>query len=297
APATPQLAFEAHDYSAAASHMHFFSGAPPQTGVAQPEAAITRQMAQSLHLAVGDDLTTTQFGDHTLTLKVAVSGIWEPANADDAYWNGEIFDRSSGNPVVYPVLITYDAFYDQLPRFGSVGMRQEWVFYTLPERLNDANIAGAANNLGNLRSHLDGEASGLPGVSGVKTLTRLDRLIADVQSQQALLALPLYVIVAQVLGLVLLFVAAMSALLIEGQSQEIATLRSRGASGVQTISIFTLQGALLAVIAVLVGPFLAAALALELVRRFIAADAGTTQLANSRYLAQLASPSAIVVPA
>ncbi len=55
----------------------------------------------------------------------------------------------------------------------------------------------------------------------------LDQIIQGVQTQLSLIALPLYVIAAQIVGLALLFVAAMASLLIEYQSQGIATLKSR----------------------------------------------------------------------
>src|SRR5262249_4132295 len=151
-----QLAFEAFDYGSAAPHMRFLAGGPPQASAAQPEAAITQRMAESLDLAVGDIINSTQFGDHSIKLNVVVSGIWQPVDLEEAYWNGYTFASGSSNPVVYPILVTYDAFFGQLPRFASVGMRQEWIFYTLPERLNDANIASVSGSLGSLRAHLDG---------------------------------------------------------------------------------------------------------------------------------------------
>src|SRR5207249_4424764 len=117
--------------------------------------------------------------------------------------------------------------------------------------------------------HINGDLPGTSGVFNVVVGARLDGILADLQRQFSLLSLPLYVVVAQVVGLALLFVVAMAGLLIEGQSGEIATLKSRGASGTQLLISYTLQGVLLAALAMALGPALAAALSQRLVTTFI----------------------------
>ena len=118
----------------------------------------------------------------------------------------------------------------------------------------------------------------------------LDQIIQGVQTQLSLIALPLYVIAAQIVGLALLFVAAMASLLIEYQSQGIATLKSRGTSGAQLLGIFSTQSALLGLLAVILGPFLAVGLALLLIRWFL--PGGSSQGA----VLSAASPTAVIAP-
>ncbi|HST90065.1 MAG TPA: ABC transporter permease [Ktedonobacterales bacterium] len=296
----PQVRFEGFDLAAAASHMRFVAGAAPSASPATgavPEGAITKQMADQVGVKVGDTLSVTQFGDHSIRLSVRVAGIWAPTDVNDPYWNGLRFDVSPNPPFIYPVLVTYDTFFAQLNRFNSVAMTQRWIYYTRPDALTVDNIAAVADNVGNLRSHLSGTLLALPGIAQVRLQTNLDTTIQDIQRQQALLALPLYVIVAQVVGLALLFVSAMAGLLIEGQSMEIATLKSRGASGTQLLGAYTTQGMLLAVIALVAGPFLAAALALALLRLFIPTDVLRGTGVGPAYLAHVASPASVAVPA
>jgi putative ABC transport system permease protein len=298
---SPQVRFEGFDLAAAAPHMRFVSGAAPSpasaTVDAVPGGVITQQMADQVGVKVGDTLTVTQFGDHSIQFSLRVTGIWTPSDVNDPYWNGLRFDVSPNPPFVYPVLVTYDTFFSQLARFNSVAMTQRWIYYTRPDALTVDNMAAVADNVGNLRSHLSGTLLALPGIAQVRMQTSLETTIQDIQRQQALLALPLYVIVAQVVGLALLFVSAMAGLLIEGQSMEIATLKSRGASGTQLLGAYTTQGVLLAVVALLAGPFLAAALALLLLRLFIPAEVLRGVGVGPAYLAHVASPASVAVPA
>ncbi|MGO8947391.1 MAG: ABC transporter permease, partial [Ktedonobacterales bacterium] len=297
-PNTPQLIFEGFDYQAAGPHMHFVSGTMPKdtTTGQTPEVAITQQMAQDLDLKVGDLVQGTEFGNHDRTLTLVVSGIWSP-NESDPFWNGATFGRGASGLVEYKLLVTYATFFNQVGSFSGVTMTQNWIYYTKSSAITTGNMGNIATSIDNLRSRLNGDILPLPGVANVGLETNLDSVIGDVQAQESLLALPLYVIVAQIVGLALLFVAAMAGLLIDGQAQEIATLKSRGASGAQLLTMFTSQGVLLGLLAAMAGPFLAALLGVALIRWFIPASVIQGAGVGANYLSQIASPGAVVVPA
>lgn len=293
---TPRITFQAFDYAAAAPHMKLVQGALPQTGTAIPEALVTSEMATDQNVRVGDQLVVTQFGDHSRTLTVRVAGIWQPESLSDPYWNGLSFEAHSGqdNPDNYPVQLSSDVFFAQLAPFDQVTMAQHWVYYTEPSAISIGTMDTVRDRLASLRAHMNGDVLPQSGVIGVGVVTALDATIKDIESQQTLLVLPLYVIVAQIVGLALLFVTAMAGLLIEGQSQEIATLKSRGASSAQLLGTFTAQGAVLGLIAAVAGPFIAVALALALLRLFVPSADAVNQ---SSYLNAIAAPRAVILPA
>jgi ABC-type lipoprotein release transport system permease subunit len=300
-PGAPQMVTEGFNFTSAAPHMRFLQGGPPVDAPDQPQIAITAQMASDLNLAVGSTITWSQFGTHIPQITARVTGIWEPIDDNDPYWNGLSFGSDSP-PQVYPVQLPVESFYAVLPALQSVGMTQHWVYYTRPEAITTANMDQVVQQLGDFRSHVSGEVVPTPPITTVGVNTALDQTIQDVEAQSALLALPLYVIVAQVVGLALLFVTAMAGLLIEGQAAEIATLKSRGASGSQLLAVYVTQGAAVAVLAVLVGPALAAGLALLLLRVFVPASvlasSGLSGGAGaSSYLAAIARPQAVIAPA
>lgn len=298
---TPQLTFEAFDYGAAASHMRFVAGQAPLASSGSGGAAqviITQEMAQYEQLKMGDSLLAINFGDHSHQLAAHIVGIWTPVDPNDAYWNGLPFTSgSTGDIVTYPVLLHTDAFFSTLQMFPGLGMSQHWVYYTRPDRITSDNAASVAQSFDSFVAHAKGDLPTVNGVSKVETVGDLSSLIGQVQSQQSLLELPLYAIVVQIVGLALLFVAAMAITLIEGQHQEIATLKSRGASGLQLLGGFTLQAALLALLAALVSPFLAALLALGLVRWFVPAATLRGLGATTNAFDQLANPRVVILPA
>jgi ABC-type lipoprotein release transport system permease subunit len=299
-PARPdalQATYTGVDFASTADHLPLVAGALPRAGSANPQALVTKEMADTLHIGPGDALTMAEFGAHSITSAVTISGVWQPSASDDLYWNGRRFAADNGGVTIYPVLVSSDVFFSQLAPFKDLAIHQNWIFYTRADAISTSNMLAVSSSIGLFRSRMNGDVQSIKGVSGVDTQTGLDHTIADIQSQQALLALPLYVIVVQIVGLALLFVAAMAALLVEGQSQEITTLKSRGASGSQLLTTFTAQGLLLGLIAAVAGPFLAALLAIGLIRRFVAGSVLTGAGISSSYLTQLANPTAVILPA
>ena len=295
----PQIQFEAFDYTQAHAHMRLAAGSalpqPPQAGATTPyDALITQQLADEQGVTIGDTLTAVQFGAHNQKVVVRIVGIWSPLDPEDAFWNGLNF-VSGGNPPIYPVLLDRDAFTQATAAIPNLSVTQHWVYYTISTRINTTNMGDVATDIGLLRTHL--AASVTPLGVNVAVVGSLDQMIHDVMSQLALLGLPLYVVVGQVVGLALLFVAAMAGLLVDAQTAEIATLKSRGASGVQLLGSYAAQGLLLGAVAVAAGPWLAALLALALIRLFVPATTVSAAGASNAYLTGLATPSTTVGPA
>jgi putative ABC transport system permease protein len=298
-PATSQVDFLALDLPSAAPHLHLVAGGLPADGASMPQALISGEMAHDLGLTVGSHVTVTQFGDHRPNLTFAVAGVYDNASASDPYWNGITFDAGGGakQPKIYPLLLSDTTFFQQLPVFASVGMRQHWIFYTHADAIDTGNMTAVAQHLADFRAHINGDVLTIPGVAEVAVMSGLGSNISDIQQQEALLALPLYVIVAQVVGLALLFVAAMAGLLIEGQSQDIATLKSRGAGGTQLLTTFALQGLFVAILAALAGPFIAALLGLALVHWFVPSGVLAGAGVSADYFSRASSPRTVAIPA
>jgi len=305
----------AFDYAELRPYLHFIKGAPPQTPQQKPtgkrvQVMITRELADAEGFAVGQSITLATTGvGLDADVPGTITGIFEPINENDPFWNGFTFKAvqptNDFQPIVYPLFTTTDSFYSALsgaqtdPEDGSdFGMTQSWIYHTNLNQITTENMANVASDVIGFRSHLAGN---LGHTYAVDTFGGLDKIIAGVQQQLQLIALPLYMIAAQIVGLSLLFVAAMAALLIEQQSEEIVTLKSRGASGAQLLGIFTTQSAMLGLLAALVGPFLAVALALLVIRTFLpdgAASPGSgVNTITSAYLSHVAVPSLVIVPA
>jgi putative ABC transport system permease protein len=226
-----------------------------------PEALITQEMVQQQNAHLGDLLVAglSASGDQ---VAVRVVGIWAPRQPDDPFWNGRSFSAAiSTTQTVYPVLLDQNTSLATFAPALVPAVTQHWIAYTAPARITTDNAADVATNVARLRAHLNGDVQPLTR-DQVDAQTALDQLIGEFQQQVVLLGLPLDVVAAQVIGLALLFVAAMAGLLTSGQASAVAMLKGRGASGVQLLGGFAVQGLALAAIAVAVSPWLASALTL-----------------------------------
>ncbi|HEX6799765.1 MAG TPA: FtsX-like permease family protein [Ktedonobacterales bacterium] len=310
------------DYATALPHMKVLAGRLPQdTKDGIPEVMASAKMG----LKVGDLLTigynaATLSGGRLMVhpLVVRVVGVWFPKSLNDPYWNGRSYDSvrppvldGPPAPIDFPLLFSRDDFATtfippQAPAAAGAPLIQRLqivlhnVYLTNRAAITTANLdqvqSAVANVKGGAQNILTLEqrtAQPTAIISSVTAGTRLDQLVATVQQQLQLLAQPLYIIVAQVVALALLFVVAMAALLVEAQAGELATLKSRGAGIVQVLTPYVLQGAALATIAAVVGPVLAAALSLAVVRAYVP---GAQGLAPG-YLAHTVSPESVARPA
>lgn len=265
--------FLSYDMTQAAAHMHLYAGRLPEaTATGEPVEAMA--IPQS-GLRVGDVVTAYEFGYHDQVVSVRISGLWYPKDEHDPYWNGrsfkpQIVKDQSPVPPVFPLFLSRDGFFSTLGALNpSPGMEVHVVAYTQPAALRFNDIPQATSNLKALLAHVNGAIAGQDSVEQVAMNTNLNNLLTVLTQQHAISSLPLFIIVAQVVGLALFFVMAMAGMLVESDGGEIAVMRSRGASTVQLVTTIALQGALPALIAALAGPFLAGALSIMLIRLFV----------------------------
>ena len=77
------------------------------------------------------------------------------------------------------------------------------------------------------------------------------------RSEQAFQQIPLLIILLQVVGIVVYYVAIVASMLVERQAEELSVFRSRGASVGQLVGLYVMEGSAIAVAAAAVGPWLA----------------------------------------
>ncbi len=281
----------AYEYQTAKAHIHLEAGTLPDQSAADA-ALVTDEMASAYHLHVGDALVMVPFGDHTRQLTLHVSGIWMPTNPNDAYWFGRSFSSSqgAGQPPLFPLLVSSDTFFAQLASVPNLQATAFWEYVLQPEQLHIAQLDEVQRNLSRFSAEITNRLLPVNGVRQVQVNTSLSQLLSDFQHKLDLLALPLYVVMAQVLGLILFYIVVIAGLLVERQSAEIATLKSRGASGLQVLGLYLAQGAWLAVVAALLGPWLAALLTRGLVFWLLP---DSTSLVSAGYLGAVVFPASI----
>ncbi len=193
------------------------------------------------------------------SLPAKVSGIVEPLDPEDPFWVSPVsayFDPFRLDiPDVGPIIPMFADEHTITDNFGAqypaYPVSIAWHVFADPEKLNRANFELA-------RADIDGLYSDLAPLGGVAFSPLRDTLGRFGQSADQK-EIPLTVLLLEISAIALFYVGLVSAIVVERQSDEIALLRSRGASMSQIASLYLSQGLLIGIPAILLAPFFAAA--------------------------------------
>ncbi|MPZ50148.1 MAG: FtsX-like permease family protein [Dehalococcoidia bacterium] len=191
----------------------------------------------------------------TLSAPITIAGIIEPEDPRERYWGGGGFNflRPMGSetegPTV-PVFLPEETFFQALPRIMP-GLRSEFRITSFADisRLDSAKIERARASLDRLRERLD-ERGAIAELGMASPL-------ASFQGRVSFNQIPLLLLLIQVVGIAVYYVLLVATLLCERRAEEVAMLRSRGASVGQVVSLAAIEAAILGLGAALVAPFLA----------------------------------------
>ncbi|MEZ4493754.1 MAG: FtsX-like permease family protein [Dehalococcoidia bacterium] len=124
-----------------------------------------------------------------------------------------------------------------------------WRLDVDPEAISRANYRRALADIEALRDDL------LP--LGALTFSPLVNTLAEFERGESVKQTPLTILLLQISAIALFYVGLVSAIVVERQSDEVALLRSRGASVAQVLTIYLGEGLLVAIPTLLVAPLLA----------------------------------------
>ena len=239
------------------SHATIVDGRWPAPDPEVIEVVLPAGAAELLGLAPDDELSMINRLNANLSLDVRIVGIYRANNPDDRYWNDELLPVEGANfgesvVVIGPFLTHQDAFVSTvMVRLSTVDWRALPTFTDL--QLVDVPPTRGA--LGRLEDRLEDRATvGTPyqvstGLGPL--LAEIDRGLLAARSGVFILTLQLAILAGYALVLT-------ANLLTEVRSVEMALLRSRGAGVWQVAGFSLLEGLMLVLPAVLIGPWLAA---------------------------------------
>ncbi len=308
----------------ATQHLQLVRGQLPQAQSPLLQIAITQQTATYLHVDVGSRITvdfffaTTEFGSSApeqlrVEVPLQVVGTVVP-NQGDAFWDGEQLDPTGAQgtpPSAFSALMATDGFLNQMqqlfathvvrdgtPFLDFAGPLLYWHYYLNVSAIGIPQLNDLIGRIQVTQAQLD--ASPTDGnVTSIQFSAALlgswpgTGLLDQFSSRLSVVTIPVMLLLLQVGGLILFFVGMMASFLVERQAEVIAVLRSRGAGPRQIFGVFAAQGVGLALLAVLVGPWLALLTASLLVR----ATLSPVDQQAQNVLAQHPLPSALPVVA
>ena len=224
-----------------------------------------------LQWETGMDLYLMPFGEEPADrVAVTIVGVAEAIDPEDPYWGGTNRRLDTVSLETGALILLYaqeDAFFDAFgTRYPTVLGNYSWYVNLEPSILTTTSAPAARQALVDLEADLNQTFPRSVALSG------LGRTITEYERQLALARVPLFMFTSLVVGVVLYYLVLISWMLARSRGPETALLRSRGATVFQVAALLGLgEGLLVVVPALVIGPFLGAAIA------------GTLPIGDERY--------------
>jgi ABC-type lipoprotein release transport system permease subunit len=269
----PLISLTGYDLNALGNQITILQGRLPATSSNGIEIALTQATANALKVGVGS-VITAQFpqsaGSETWALHVvgifSLKSTWQDLNTfqPQTVDSGTIYQSLASSQALLPkiasiqvqVAIGNKREISKGNLFASF-FRLNWSYAFDSSHVDINNLSALTQAANNTESQANGVLDNLPGTllgpqfSGA-LFDILPRYAMRVDVGEGLVSIMLIL----TLGLVLFLVSMMSTALVERQAATIAILRSRGATRRHIFGTFVTQGIGLAVVALLIGPFI-----------------------------------------
>ena len=230
------------------------------SGTANPgqplDVAVDSLGAELLQMGLGDVMEVfpaTSFTDWPTT-EVRIAAIFERVDPSDEFWYGlsSAASRQDDRWTLIPLFADEDALIQRvLGTYPSLYTDTTWYFFPDRRKMRADEVAEVQAIL----AHIQGSLT--TGLKNSSYSIRLDNLLRSFEEQLLLARLPLYLVLFLVTGILIYYLALVAGLIVRSRSGEIAMLKSRGAMVWQLGILGLGEGLLLAVPAVIAGPFLA----------------------------------------
>jgi ABC-type antimicrobial peptide transport system permease subunit len=193
----------------------------------------------------------------TLAATMTITGVIQQDDIDDAYWGAARISFSppteteTMGPVLQAILPErsfYKALPQALPQTPSVFQLSSFADLS---KIDSANLQRVRDSIATMKSRLEDH--------GALGDTPMAFTLADFNQRASFNQVTLLLLLLQVVGIAIYYVLLVSSLLVERRSEEIAMLRSRGASVLQVTGLAAAEAIILALIVALIAPFLASA--------------------------------------
>ncbi len=220
------------------------------------DVAVDLLGAELLQMELGDVMEVfpaTSFTDGPAT-EVRIAAIFERVDPSDEFWYGlsSAASRQDDRWTLIPLFADEDALIERvLGTYPSLYTDTTWYFFPDRRKMRASEVEDVQAIL----AHIQGSLSA--GLKNSSYSIRLDNLLRSFEEQLLLARLPLYLVLFLVTGILIYYLALVAGLIVRSRAGEIAMLKSRGAMVWQLGVLGLGEGLLLAVPAVVAGPFLA----------------------------------------
>ena len=235
--------------------------------------------AELLQMEVGDVMEVfpaTSF-DESPPSEVRISAVFEVMEPSEEFWYGlsSATSRQDERWTLVPLFADEDALIERVfGAYPSLYSDTTWYFFPDRERMLASDVEEVQRILANVQGSIP------VGLKNSSYSIRLDTLLRSFAETLLLARLPLFLVLFLVTGILIYYLALVAGLIVRSRSGEIAMLKSRGAMVWQLGVLGLGEGLLLAVPAVIAGPFLALVLVRLLGFIFFDLSSGTEALSG-----------------
>jgi putative ABC transport system permease protein len=224
-----------------------FPAVPESSATSTVEVLIPEVMANELGMQVGETYVT--FGQHVIDgtkynsqIPVRIAGIWKVTDPTEPYW-------FSQEPTFEDLLLVpRETFLNRLDPYLEKSVYLA-VWYLVMDG-SDVHATDALPLLSRITQVEQKTAALLPGI-GLDVSPK--EALQDYYTESAQLTILLYIFAVPILVLILTFINLVVGLAVGRKHNEIAVLRSRGATAMQVIGIAVVEGVILGSIALALG--------------------------------------------
>ncbi len=229
------------------------------------EAIILSDWAEHFHLKPNDVLEIADQTDHPDSfLRVHFVGFFQPKDPKDPVWfgNGDIFTlpiTCCNQPFPpAPIWLSESAFENSIPHLGlKHPVVYTWFYYLDLEPISSGNASTVLDNIQALKARFQLANPGNDQQISYDAKSGLDQLLNTFLQKFFFVTIATLVAILPGLALLLLYVGLAASALAERNREEIALMKSRGASTWQVLALSAIEALLLCGVSLLIAPLLA----------------------------------------
>ncbi len=252
------------------------------------EAVIAPEWAAQYHIKLNDVLAFASGSDSSGSLLlVHFVGFFQPRSLRDPFWFDDLDPFSepiSFNDAPLPpmtIVMNEAAFTQTMPRLGQGNQTSYiWFYYLNLSAITTTNAPTVRSAIITLRNEFAPPDPGAtPSITSSDVLSKLDEVIQDFEVRLIFVQIATLVAILPGLALLLMYLLTAASALAEHSREELALMKSRGASAWQMLALFLSETLLLCAAALLLAPLLAELITLLLIASgFFAAPADQAAL-------------------
>ena len=237
-------------------HVRIIQGRFPRANSDRLEVVIDSYGASALSISAGDQFSA--FRPESIVtdiVPIEVVGVFEPLDGTKHYWGVGGWDRFTNTGREWAALPLYtgeDQILRVLPSY-------------IPALLTDFLWLFTTDRIGLSADHVDGLQTAIEdikedirnNVPNSSWRTELDEILDEYSSLLLLARVPLLLVIFLVVSVLLYYMFLIAGLIGRVRTTEIAVFRSRGASTAQVLLVILVEGSIIALPGIILGPFFA----------------------------------------